>query len=228
MTTHMPVTAGRMPQRHPMAVLLALAILAVLLSASCGRKGHDLAYYERMIDSIRQAEQVKEIQEKAGLTDGNPVNEWFGKLQLRTLPIRNVGDDLPQIGSFVKVPPGITENFGYTEDAYLQAVMLPRAHRHDVVMLAEMKDSVSACLYLYTMDKQHMPLDELCIYDRNKEETNDDFGERFTEYFITSNYEVTLMHYYQSHDKDRKAELRQTVRYVINKEGMFEEVPIIY
>ena len=45
------------------------------------------------------------------------------------------------------------------------------------------------------------------------------------EYFITSDYTITLMRYYQSHEATRP-ELEQTRRYVINKKGEFEEVII--
>ena len=42
-----------------------MLLLLALLSLSCGNKKHDAAYYEQMVDSIRRAEQVKEIQKQA-------------------------------------------------------------------------------------------------------------------------------------------------------------------
>jgi hypothetical protein len=45
------------------------------------------------------------------------------------------------------------------------------------------------------------------------------------DYFITSNYEITLMRYYLSHEATKPV-LEQTRRYVINKRGEFEEVVI--
>ena len=54
----------------------------------------------------------------------------------------------------------------------------------------------------------------------------DDFGQTYMEYYITSKYEITLMMYYQSHNEERKAELLNSRRYLINKEGKFEETII--
>ena len=43
------------------------------------------------------------------------------------------------------------------------------------------------------------------------------------EYFVTSNYEVTVMHYFQSLRREQKPELLNMRRYAINSEGLFEE-----
>ena len=45
------------------------------------------------------------------------------------------------------------------------------------------------------------------------------------DYYITSNWEITLMKYYLSHEAT-SPELEETRRYIINKEGKFEEVII--
>ena len=39
-----------------------LSFLLLLAVASCGNKRHDAAYYEQKVDSIRKAEQLKELQ----------------------------------------------------------------------------------------------------------------------------------------------------------------------
>ena len=93
-------------------------------------------------------------------------------------------------------------------------------------MLAEIKDSLNTVLYLYTMKSDHMALDHLCIYETKDERRDDDHGKTMLEYYITSNYETTLMLYYQSHDTDRKPELLNSRQYIINDEGRFEETII--
>ena len=86
-------------------LIYSVAVLA-LLTASCGGRRHSQEYYEQMIDSIRKAEQVKEIERKAGIgVSHDPVGAWLDSLPLRTLPIRNAGDDLVQLGDFVQASP---------------------------------------------------------------------------------------------------------------------------
>lgn len=177
-----------------------------------------------MIDSIRKAEQVKEIERKAGIgVSHDPVGAWLDSLPLRTLPIRNAGDDLVQLGDFVKVPMAVNEYLGYPVSAKLRAMALPRKHRHDVLLVAEMQDSITPTLYIFTMDKKHNPIDQLCIYDKEEEKKSDDFGENFMEYFVTSKYEITIMYFYQSHNRERKPELLDSHSYIITRDGEFEE-----
>ncbi|MGX8697392.1 MAG: hypothetical protein ACSW8D_13515 [Prevotella sp.] len=204
-------------------LIYSVAVLA-LLTASCGGRRHSQEYYEQMIDSIRKAEQVKEIERQAGISvSNNPVEAWFDTLRLRTLPIRNAGDDLVQLGDFVKVPMAVNEYLGYPVSAKLRAMALPRKHRHDVLLVAEMQDSITPTLYIFTMDKKHNPIDQLCIYDKEEEKREDDFGENYMEYFVTSNYEITVMFFYQSRRHERKPELLDSHRYIINRDGEFEE-----
>ena len=178
-----------------------------------------------MVDSIRKAETVKDIQQKAGIYD-NPVDAWFDTLAIHTLPIQSAGSNLWQIGHFVSVPMTINEYFGYPVSAHLKALALPKAYRRPVFMVAEMVDSITPRLYLYTMDSRHQPIDQLCIYEQKDEDREDDFGQTAMEYYITSQYEITLIIYYQSHDRERKPELVNSRRFIINRDGMFEETII--
>ena len=206
-----------------------LGVLAgvALVSMSCGGKRHDVAYYEAMVDSIRKAEQVKEVQQNAGITvSGNPVEAWFDSLGIHTLPVKSAGSEIELIGRFTRVPMALNEHFGYPVSAKLKALTLPAAWHRPVIMLAEMVDSITPKLYLYTMDKKHYPIDHLCIYEQQAEDRQDDFGQTFIEYYITSRYEITLLLYYQSHDEEKKPELMNTRLYIINREGMFEETII--
>lgn len=202
-----------------------MLLLLVLLTMSCGNRKHDVAYYEQMVDSIRRAEQVKDIQQKAGIYD-NPTEAWFDTLRLHTLPIQSAAGDVERIGEFVSVPLSVNENFGYPSSAHLKAMALPSTNQRQVVLLCEMKDSITPALYLYTMDKTHHPVDMLCIYHQEKFNGEIDEGLEYDEYFITSHYEITVMRYFQE-GVEAKPQLENARRYTINKAGMFEEQPII-
>ena len=202
-----------------------MLLLLVLLTMSCGNRKHDVAYYEQMVDSIRRAEQVKDIQQKAGIYD-NPTEAWFDTLRLHTLPIQSAAGDVESIGDFVMVPLSVNENFGYPSSAHLKAMALPSMNQHQVILLCEMQDSITPALYLYTMDKTRHPLDMLCIYHQEKVNGEIDEGLEYDEYFITSHYEITVMRYFQE-GVEAKPQLENARRYTINKAGMFEEQPII-
>lgn len=206
-------------------VILGVLASLALFMISCGGKKRDAAYYMEMVDSIRKAEQVKEIQLKAGIYH-DPVEAWFDTLGIHTLPIKSAGAEIWEIGHFSPVPMAINENFGYPASAKLKALGLPSAYRHQVMMVAEMVDSVTPRLMLFTMDKKHQPIDQLTIYEKKDNERTDDYGETYMEYYITSKYEITLLLYYQSHRQDQEPELLNSRRFVINKDGQFEETII--
>lgn len=201
-----------------------LLFLSALLTLSCGNKKHDAAYYEQMVDSIRRAEQVQEIQKTAGIYE-NPIEAWFDTLHLHTLPIQTAGSDIEKIGDFVQVPLSLNEKFGYPSNAHLKAMALPSRYRSQVILLCEMQDSITPALYLYTMDKKHQPVDMLCIYHQEKVSHETDNGLSYHEYFITSQYEITVMRYFKGQETV-KPQLEEARRYTINKDGMFEEQPI--
>ncbi len=200
--------------------------VALWVTMSCGGKKHDAAYYMDMVDSIRKAEQVKEIHQKAGIYQ-NPVDAWFDTLNIRTLPIRTAGRDIWQIGSFTSVPSTINEHFGYPVSAKLQALALPSAYRHPVVMLAEMVDSVTPKLFIYTMDKNHQPLDYLAIFEDKTINDGGEYGTIYQEYYITSKYEITILAFFQSHNNSLEPELINSRRYIINSEGKFQKIKIV-
>jgi hypothetical protein len=178
-----------------------------------------------MVDSIRKAETVKDIQQKAGIYD-NPVDAWFDTLAIHTLPIKSAGSDIGLIGHFVAVPMTMNENFGYPVSAHLKAMALPTAYRRSVILLAEMVDSITPRLYLYTMDSKHQPIDQLCIYQQKDANHVEDLGQTTMEYYITTKYEITLLTFYQSHDQEQKPELINSRRYIINRDALFEETII--
>jgi hypothetical protein len=199
-----------------------VVLMAIIAVSSCGNKRHDAAYYEQKVDSIRRAEQLKEIQQKAGMND-DPLKAFFDTLRYHTLPVRSEKSDFSKLGTLTDVPKLFNNHFGYSADDELKAVMLPEAFQYRVVLLAEMQDSITPVLYLYTMKRSYQPVDLLCVYEQKEEDRKDDFGKTYMEFYVTSDYEIMLMQYYISHDAI-KPELFQMRRYVISKDGKFEEV----
>ena len=181
-----------------------------------------MAYYEHQIDSIRKAEQLKEIEKKTGLK-GDPVRAWFDTLHLRPLPIETAGADVDQITRFTPVPGRVNDCFGYDENAHLKAAALPSCYGHRVVLLCEMKDSITPSLSLYTLDHDLNPIDILTLYEQNAEDRDGVPGMSYNEYFITSKYEIMVMDYFRPKHHPTKPLLESSRAYLINRDGEFEE-----
>jgi hypothetical protein len=94
-------------------------------------------------------------------------------------------------------------------------------------MLAEGPDSIAPIISLVVLDKTYQLVDELCIYEQKEEERGDDHGILESDYYITSDYEITVMTYFRKPEKERLY-VEQTRRYIIDKEGHFEEVIVDY
>lgn len=205
-------------------LLPLMAVLAAMLLSCNGRK-HDMVRYEYMIDSIRKAEQFKEMQQQAGLNH-DPVQVWFDTLRVHSLPIQTAGVDVDRLGGFVVVPQQINEHFGFPVSANLRALALPDSHQHRVILLNEMQDSITPRLYLYTMDARQQPIDILNIYERKAEDRQADSGISYCECFITSRYDVTVMRYFQSQQSVSQPVIEEVRNYDIDQEGHFVEKPV--
>ena len=204
-----------------MRILLVLIPALVTVMVSCGGRKKDAAYYEQMVDSIRKAEQVKQMKQTAGLHDDHAVS-FFDTLRLHSLPIRSI-DNMPEpVGLFTPVPSFLNSQFGYPADARLRVVALPRHPYAEVFLMAEVTDSVSPSLYLCTMKRSHRLIDILCVYEQKRDDRLDDEGYVYTDYFVTSQYEITLMQYFKGHQSPAP-KLYQSRCYTINEEGRFEE-----
>lgn len=204
-------------KKIPFFILPALLLLSV---AGC-RQRRDAAYYERMVDSIRKAETVSELQQQAGI-HSDPVVAFFDTLSLVPLPLESEGADLYRLGHFSRAPYAVCQWLGFPPEVRLSALMLPTHKDHRVVLLAEQSDSLAPMLYLQTLTRQYKPVDQMCIYEERPDDRLDDTGKTLMDYFITSDYAVTLMQYFvPSHSGKRQ--LESTRRFVITPDGRFEE-----
>ena len=204
--------------------IILLAVAAIMFSCQ-GRK-HDVVYYQQMVDSIQKAEQteqLKEMQRRAGIY-ADPAEAFFDTLSYHSLPIQSETGASVE-GSMIDVPMMLNGHFGFTDHARLRALRLPTAWRRQVVMVSETSDTVAHARYLFVMSDKHQPLDYLRIGEERREAKNGVSVRSFVEYFITSRYEITLMHYSQA-DGAPQPKLEQMRRYVITRDGKFEEVII--
>lgn len=204
--------------------LLWILIPLALTLLSCGQRKRNAVFYEQMVDSIRKAEQLIEMKRQAGVYD-DPVDAFFDTLQLRPLPIKSERGDFAKIGRFGRVPLSVISQLGYPVDTRLKALMLPKVHGLHAMLLTEQLDSVTSNLYLYTLDRHYQPIDHLCLYEERDEDRAEDFGKLLMDYYVTSEYEVTILYFYESL-RTHKTEAEQTRRFQLTEDGRFEEVVI--
>ena len=111
-------------------------------------------------------------------------------------------------------------------DSRVRALMLPKRYGYSVVLLEERQDEGHTLVSLCTLDKTFKPVDQLCIYEEKDDDRAEDFGKSYTEYYITSDYEITLIYFFQSHDSEQQPQYDSSQRFIINKDGRFEETII--
>lgn len=200
---------------------LSLLIAVVLFSYSCGNR-KNAADYAGMIDSIRKAEVERELLQP---TNADPVMLFFDTLGMKSVPMKYSADFVAYLPQLEKVPSNINARFGYENNIELYTVKLPPYMNFHVMLLAEKLDSASTSLYLCTMNQEQVLIDRLCIYEQKVEKKDGLLGVARLEYYVTSQYEITLVRYFRSEEDEHERE-EAAYRYVINKEGNFEEVII--
>jgi len=199
-----------------------VAVLAVLLLMfSCGNR-KNAADYEGMIDSIRKAEVGKQLLKPIA---SDPVVAFFDTLSMRSVPMKYSPEFVEYLPQMKKIPPVYNTRFDYESNVELYAVKLPSYQDYHMMLLGEKLDSTNVSLYLCTMNREYVLVDRLCVYEQKIEERDGKLGLMRQEYYITSKYEVTLVSYFRREDDDKESELA-ACRYIINKEGNFEEVII--
>ena len=204
--------------------MLWILIPLVLTLLSCGQRKRDAVFYEQMVDSIRKAEQLREMKHQAGVYD-DPVEAFFDTLQMCSLPIQSERGDFARIGRFSRVPMSVASLLGYPVDTRLKALMLPQFHGLHTLLLEEQVDSITSNLYLYSLDRSYQPIDHLCLYEERPEDRADDYGKQLMDFYVTSEYEVTLLYFYESL-RTHQTEAEQTRRYQLSTDGFFIEVVI--
>lgn len=199
-----------------------VAVLAVLLLMfSCGNR-KNAADYEGMIDSIRKAEVGKQLLKPIA---SDPVVAFFDTLSMRSVPMKYSPEFVEYLPQMKKIPSVYNTRFDYESNVELYAVKLPSYQDYHMMLLGEKLDSTNVSLYLCTMNREYVLVDRLCVYEQKIEERDGKLGLMRQEYYITSKYEVTLFSYFRGEDDDKESELA-ACRYIINKEGNFEEVII--
>ena len=62
-------------------------------------------------------------------------------------------------------------------------------------------------------------------YEERDEDRAEDFGRQFMDYYVTSEYEVTILYIFESM-RTHKMETEQTRRFQLTEDGNFEEVVV--
>ena len=211
-------------------VALALVGSAAMLLSGCSCRGpkRDAAYYEQMVDSIRRAEQVKMLHKQMGITYESPADAFFDTLRVHTLPLQSAADSPLGDECFSPVPNVINDYFGYPPSASLRALQLPHIHHWQVVLLAETGSDEARTLYICVMDKRHRAVDMMCVEEgRQSRDPADRSGLLTSEFYITSNYDITIVQSYREEDAS-EALTFQNRRFIIKQDGHFEETIIEY
>jgi hypothetical protein len=201
--------------------LIISLIAVILVSYSCGNR-KNAADYDGMIDSIRRAEVAKELLKP---TSDDPVVAFFDTLAIKSVPMKYSVEFVEYLPQLTKVPTTFNSRFDYESNIALYAVKLPSYKDYHMVLLAEKVDSATTTLYLCTMNQEYVLVDRLCLYEQKIEERDGRLGLMRQEYYVTSKYEVTLVSYFRAEDDEKESEAA-ACRYVVNKEGNFEEVII--
>ncbi len=194
---------------------------ALLLTFSCGNRKRP-EDYAGMIDSIRKAEMEKELFKPVA---SDPVLAFFDSLSMKSVPMKYSPEFVEYLPQMMKVPAVYNTRFDYESNVELYAVKLPSYQDYHMMLVGEKLDSTNVSLYLCTMNRDYVLVDRLCIYEQKIEDRNGSLGLMRQEYYITSNYEVTLVSYFRGEDDETESE-ETACRYIINKEGNFEEVII--
>ena len=200
---------------------LVVVLVTLLLTSSCGNR-KSAADYEGMLDSIRKAEVAKELLKPV---ENDPVVAFFDSLTMMSVPMKYSPAFVAYLPQMAKIPSTFNSRFDYESNIDLYAVKLPSYQNYHLMLLGERLDSINVTLYLCTMNRDYVLVDRLCVYEQKVEDRNGKLGLMRQEYYVTSNYEVTLVRIFRGEDDESEHE-ESACRYVINKEGNFEEVII--
>ena len=201
--------------------MTCFAFLLALLS-SCGNSQQRVQKYEQMVDSIRKSEQVRQMERQSGIGE-SPLTVYFDTLQYHSLPIRSGDDPSIIVSQCEKALPSFSLLLGFDASDEVRVLRLPRSGRFNVCLASHKGADESPVVYLFTLNRSLRVVDMLCIYERKAVERVDDSGQTESEFFITSNYEITVVERFKS-DGDKRNELFQTHRHTISDEGRFVQV----
>lgn len=197
-------------------------IMWLALSFGCGNR-NKMADYERQIDSIRKAENMKTLLPDAGGHD--PVEAFFDSLSMIALPLRYSDEFVTYLPQMKHVPQVFNSRLGSEGNLDLQAASLPPTPHFRIALVAERIDSVALpTIYLCVFSQDYVLQDRLPIYEYNVGDLNGVVGNMKLEYSITSRYEVTLMRFFRSDERMEAGYVwMETRRFHISHEGNFEE-----
>lgn len=188
---------------------------------SCGNQQR-AQKYEQMVDSIRKAEQVRQMERQAGASD-SPLTSYFDTLRYHSLPIQSGDDPSLLVRQCEKSLPSFSLLLGFDPSDEVSVLRLPRSGRFNVCLAFHKGADGYPVAYLFTLSSSLRVVDMLCVCERKAIERVNDSGETVPEFFITSNYEITIVERFKSVGGKRD-EIFQMHRHAISSEGRFVQV----
>ncbi len=168
--------------------LLFLPLMFVLLASSCGNKR--VENLQEKIDSLRTLEQLKELRRQSMQTGeqfDNPLQAFFDSLEVQVLPLYYVPETDELYSMFTYVPEGIKVYLNFESDNEVRAAALPRRGALRIILLAAFEYGEMMEMWLYSLDEDYFPIDQVCLYD-----AADDADECY--FAITSDYRIYRNH----------------------------------
>lgn len=163
-----------------MRLVVLLTMTSLLAGCLGGPKASD---YQAKIDSLRQAEQLKELKQQ-GLyaDDSNPFRVFYEMLSIQPLPVSYSENYVNTCPNYLEVPETMAELLNLEEYKNMKAIALPERANARLMMVATVKEEVVQELWLYSLDLSYLPVDQICLYDISEGiESN---------FAVTSDYEI--------------------------------------
>ena len=165
------------------------ACMAAVLTA-CWSNGPSHANLAQQLDSVRALEQYEQMRMQ-GLVrqqSDNPLQEFCDSLDMLSLPISYSDDLLDQVDLFRYVPEPIALALSFeTRREESRAVRLPRLGKVLPILIAGLDEGELTEMWLFTLDRDYMTLDKICLYDAGDDEEEHYFA-------ITSDFDIYRNH----------------------------------
>lgn len=182
---------------------LLITILMVVAVMACSRTNAPSNLQEKL-DSIKALEQVELLQVRGiRLDDENPLAQLYDSMAIQALPLTFSEDYVAALPNYSAIPLSIAHLMGFEGRTNPKAIALPETVSTRMIILAADESDDLCSLWLYTIGADYLPVDRICLYTP-KPQMSEKGKLLRTEFSITSDYEVFLTTYDESHKMHRQ------------------------
>jgi hypothetical protein len=201
---------------------LVLVLACVVLAVGCGRRRPSVEELMVKVDSIKRAEQVEQLRRQVlGNSEASPLQVFYDSLNIQALPVSYSEDYVKYLPGFTPVPPDIKIFLQLEGKKEPKAMSLSDIQGERLLLLAADVADGQYELWLYSLDVNYYPVDQLMLYEPAKESETKipQAVVRQQPYFsITSTGEINIVDY--AGEDDAKGQLST---FVVDGNGMFVE-----